>query len=421
MFKYKFVLATIFFLLRFGYCILAQEKELSVKTSFRVKDASRKTTVVNLAEVNALLSKMGGYDNKVFSINGQIIAQAEFTGKSDGESDIYNVIFTNIDGMRLGTYNDLSGLVYPAGDGKHFVNFHYLYQYIRFYEYTNQQPIKEYSIPGAEEVKLSEDGSKALVAATDEHSVVLYCFGIEGEQLWKREFPNTSLNHIAISPDGVYAVLAAFIIPTEEIEAKQRREKILAEAKREWEATNKKRRDQGLPEIEFKRPTTKELTGGYKKRRSETLLIFIDSLGNELGRTESSQALYKNITFSEKRTNYLVATNRSEILLFDVLSTQLLKKTKLDIATEIVSIDINEERKIAAATITHTTRDGRGRILDKGMADPRDVILWNTATGEIKSHRFDSDLKIPRRNFAVSFSKDRILVRAGEKVIVLDD
>lgn len=431
MIKQIYIICTISVFLMIGVVVLiaqestlpmttAQEKALLLKASFSIREAPGKAAIVKPTEVNALFSKKGGYDGNIFSTNGRTIAQIELTGQSDGESDIYNVTFTDINGKRLGTFNNLVGLAYMAGDGEHFVNFYY--HILRFYQYTGQQPIREHSLSGAQEVKLSGDGSRVLVATVGKFAVVLYCFTIRGEPLWKSEFPNTSLNHITINYDGSYSALVAFVIPPEAIEATQRRKKILSEAKRKWDETNKKRRRQGLPPVKFERPSREELTGGYKKKKrsSETVLIFVNRDGIETGRTEPGTALYKNVTFS-KAEDYLTASNRSEILLFDAASAQILQKTKLDIATEIISLDVNNQGKIAAATITHTTKDQRGRVIDKGGADPRAVILWNTATGELKSHGFESNIKIPRGHFTVSLSGsgDNVLVRAADQVIVL--
>lgn len=411
------------FALVVGLSGFGQEKALTVKANFQYDSQSRLPSIISSVEVNALLARGGRRSDRVYSSSGRIEAQIESPLSYNSEYDEYDATFTDIvSGKSLGKFK-LSGELFPANDGKHFITFSIHGGAVSLFEYASPQRLRE--LGDADQIRLSEDGSKVLVAKYRGHSVELNCFGIDGKEIWSQRLPYTNFSKIAISFDGKYAAISANLLDPQGIEEQQKVSETIAEAKRQWVETNRQRRAQNLPELPFVRPVFPEIKAKSVEKgqfaKPTKALIFLDDHGTEIGRTAASMKSFINLVFAKDGGSYLATSNANEISLYDASSAIVLQKKVLELSAEINSLDLNQRGEIVAAVITHPTKV-KGGAVDRGLLDPRLAILWNTTTSEMKIYAFDRNLQIPRDQFFASLSdpSTQLLVNAGEQFFVFE-
>ena len=147
------------------------------------------------------------------------------------------------------------------------------------------------------------------------------------------------------------------------------------------------------------------------------------SLFDDLGKLKNSYKVdragaFKNLIYS-KNGKYFACSLGIELFVFDATSLALLNKVEYDKMGEFISLDVDNDGLVAATFIDHPTRSDRGFHIDKGIEDPRLIVVWDSFNDHSSDFIFDKELKIERLFFRIVLYGDpsrAMLVQVGRRV-----
>ncbi len=408
----------------------AQEKKLIEKANFSIQEAKQHTEQVSQLEVSALLAKTNDSFLRKFSADGSVLAISKRIGKSGESYFRFNTTFVDENGNHLGAFNNWGkGLLLPSSNGKHFVLAQILGDILEFYDFTTSRLLARHQLPWLDKIAFSRDGSRLLAKGSSGYTVYLYCFTSNGEELWAKEFQYLSFGTIAISHGGSYAAFESIVHDPQRIEmlqenAQERRE-ISDRAHKKWRATNRERRKQGLPLVEFVMPPElsqkewpiKSTIGPGS--RSARAIIFVDRNGGEIGRTPTRKQLVKNLTFSNDGGSNFVASIGLEVILFDAAKGQETHKIELQ-SNFPLSLDVNKNGDIAIAARVY--EPGQGSLIKLWQESQIKILWYKNSSSELRSYLLSAKKQIMQMKlYGVSFNSpgNKLLVQIGEQIIVL--
>lgn len=395
---------------------LAQQKKLTVKATFSRQNIDQNIASSDLQKIKALL----GEKNRIYSKNGLVSASLATTGYSEsGESEIYQLTFFDAQDRIVNSIPSLGGIFIISNDGKHFITREYLGGALSFYSIKQIAPLQVHPIGRIQEVALSGDGTRVLAARQSKADVQLYSYDIQGNLLWHEKIPNSQVHTIAMSTTGKFSAMSATVLDPNRAELLTQRKKILQESRQKWFEENVRRMRQGLPKRKFASPSLPKIP--KRKLLISLAIFFFDENGGLIDRTSHEGKVFKNLTFAHDAENYLTASSGIEMFVFNASSGQEAFKGEISFMGEIFSLDVNRQGEVVAAVIEHNTRNAAGYYFDRGLEDPRKLVLWNPNTSKQRLHEFESNLEIPREQFRVFFShtSNTILTQAGEQVLLL--